>query len=100
MSTIFFYWDIRPEKDREYMDFYFNECLPGMSRVGITVADVWLKVAGEGPQIMALGESDGPDTARQAIESADFRSLETRLQTYVENYSKRLARRNIKSEGR
>ncbi len=100
MSTIFFYWDIKPEKDREYMDFYFNECLPAMSKVGIYVSDVWLKVAGQGPQIIALGESDGPDTARKAISSREFGNLENRLQTYVENYSKHLTRRDIKSEGR
>ncbi|MEI6043255.1 MAG: hypothetical protein WCS37_02570 [Chloroflexota bacterium] len=100
MSTIFFYWDIRPEKDKEYMDFIFSDYLPSMSRMGISVTDGWLKVAGEGPQIMALGESDDYLTIHQALDSREFRAIETRLQNHVENYSKHLARRDIKSEGR
>ncbi len=100
MSTIFFYWDIRPEKDKEYMDFIFNDYLPSMARLGISVTDGWLKMAGEGPQIMALGESDDYTKARQALDSREFRATETRLLNYVENYSKHLARRDIKSEGR
>ncbi len=100
MSTIFFYWDIKPEKDKEYMDFIFNDYLPAMSRLGISVTDGWMKVAGEGPQIMALGESDDPTTARTALDSREFRATEARLLNFVENYSKHIARRDIKSEGR
>jgi hypothetical protein len=100
MSTIFFYWDIKPEKDREYMDFIFNDYLPSMARLGVNVTDGWLKIAGDGPQIMALGESDDYPTARQAMDSREFRAIEGRLLNYVENYSKRVAKRDIKSEGR
>lgn len=98
MSTIFFYWDIKPDKDKDYMDFIFNDYLPSMSRLGINVTDGWLKMAGEGPQIMALGESDDYPTVRQALGSREFRATENRLLTYVENYSKHIARRNIKNE--
>lgn len=100
MSTIFFYWDIKPEKDKEYMDFIFNDYIPSMARVGINVTDGWLKVAGEGAQIMALGESDDYSTARAALQSREFRAAEGRLLQFVENYSKHLARRDIKSEER
>lgn len=100
MSTIFFYWDIKPDKDKDYMDFIFNDYLPSMSRLGITVTDGWLKMAGEGPQIMALGESDDHATTRQALGSREFRATENRLLMYVENYSKHVARRNIKNENR
>lgn len=98
MSTIFFYWDIKPEKDKEYMDFIFNDYLPSMARVGISVTDGWLKVAGEGSQIIALGESDDYATAHAAIQSREFRATEARLLQFVGNYSKHLAKRNIKSE--
>jgi len=100
MSTIFFYWDIRPEKDREYMDFYFNDYLPSMSHLGINISDGWLKVAGEGSQVIYLGDSENYATAQQAIESREFQAIEARLQPYIQNYSKRIARRDIKSEGR
>jgi len=96
MSTIFFYWDIKPEKDKEYMDFIFNDYLPSMSRLGISVTDGWLKIAGEGPQIIALGESDDVATTLTAIESREFRAAETRLLNFVENYSKHVGRRDIK----
>jgi hypothetical protein len=100
MSTIFFYWDIRPEKDKEYMDFIFNDYIPSMSRVGINITDGWLRIAGDGPQIMALGECEDYPTIRQAMDSREFRAAEIRLLDHVENYSKHLARRDIKSEGR
>ncbi len=97
MSTIFFYWDIKPEKDKEYMNFIFNDYLPSMSRLGITVTDGWLRVAGEGPQIIAVGESEDSATALSAMQSREFRAAETRLMAYVENYSKHLSRRDVKS---
>ncbi|HEX2912370.1 MAG TPA: hypothetical protein VH186_16290 [Chloroflexia bacterium] len=100
MSTIFFYWDIKPEKDKEYMDFIFNDYLPSMSRIGISVTDGWLKIAGDGPQIMALGESQDRASALSALETREFRAAETRLLNYVENYSKHLARRDKKIGGR
>ncbi len=96
MSTIFFYWDIKPDKDKEYMDFIFNDYLPSMSRLGISVTDGWLKIAGEGSQIIALGESEDVATALSAIESREFRATENRLLNYVENYSKHVGRRDIK----
>jgi hypothetical protein len=96
MSTIFFYWDVKPEKDKEYMDFIFNEYLPSMARMGINVTDGWLKIAGEGSQIIALGESDDVITSISALESREFRATENRLLNYVENYSKHIGRRDIK----
>jgi len=48
---------------------------------------------------VALGESDDYATARSAMQSREFRAAEGRLRQYVENYSKHLARRDIKSEG-
>ena len=97
MSTIFFYWDIKPDKDKDYMNFIFNDYLPSMSRLGITVSDGWLKIAGEGSQIIALGESEDSATAINALKSREFRATETRLLAYVDNYSKHLARRDVKS---
>ncbi len=97
MSTVFFYWDIKPEKDKEYMDFIFNDYLPSMSRLGISVTDGWLKVAGEGAQIIALGESEDRATTLSALQSREFLATETRLLHYVENYSKHIARRKQKS---
>ena len=97
MSTIFFYWDIKPEKDKEYMNFIFNDYLPSMSKIGISVTDGWLKVAGDGPQIMAVGESEDSATILTALETREFRAAEHRLQGYVTNYSKHLSRRNVKS---
>jgi hypothetical protein len=100
MSTIFFCWDIRPDRDREYRDFISNDYLPVLAKLGVDVTDGWFKVAGEGKQVMYLGESDDYPTAAQAIESREYRNIENRLMQYVTNYSKHLARRDIKSEGR
>ncbi len=100
MSTIFFNWDIRPEKEREYRDFISNDYLPSLAKLGINVSDGWFKLAGDGSQVMYLGESDDYPTALQVLDSREFRAAETRLLHYVENYSKHVARRDIKSEGR
>jgi hypothetical protein len=93
MNTIFFHWDIQPDKDKEYREFIFGEYLPSMSRLGITVTDGWLRMAGEGPQIMAIGESDNYNVMLSAIESREFKAIEARLLKYVENYSKHVTRK-------
>ncbi len=100
MSTIFFCWDIRSEKEREYRDFISNEYLPSLAKLGVDVTDGWYKMAGDGSQVIYLGESDDAATAMKALESREYRAIETRLNTFVENYNRFLARRDIKSEER
>lgn len=101
MSTIFFFWDIQPERDREYFEFITSEYLSSMARAGINLTDGWLKIAGEGSQVIALGESESYPAAVKAMDSAEFHAIEERLLNYVENYSKYIAKRsNITSEGR
>ncbi|NWJ48465.1 MAG: hypothetical protein HXX08_21625 [Chloroflexi bacterium] len=98
MSTLFFLWDIRSEKEREYKDFISNEFLPLLGKLDMSVTDGWLKIAGEGPQMMYLAESDDLETAIQVLGSKELKAIETRLLPYVENYSKHLAHRDIKNE--
>jgi hypothetical protein len=100
MSTVFFMWDIRPDKDRDYKDFISSEFLPTLSRLEMNVTDGWYKIAGEGPQMMYLAESDDYSTAQNVLESRELKALEVRLQIYVQNYRKHLARRDIKNENR
>ena len=95
MRSICFSWDIKSDKEKEYMDFVFNEYLPAMTRMGITVTDGWYRMAGEGPQIMAIGEGDSVTSITQAMESREFHSLELRLLDYVENYSKQMVRNGV-----
>ncbi len=100
MITLFFNWDIRSEKDqRDYLTFIFNDYLPTMGRLGINIKDAWLNEFGDGSEIMALGECEDLPTVRQIWRSREYRSLENRLLGFVENYSKYVARRNIKSTG-
>lgn len=101
MSTIFFFWDIQADRDREYLDFIMNDYLSAMARTGINLTDGWIKIAGEGSQVIALGESENYPAAVRAMESKEFQAIESRLLRYVENYTKFIARRsNITSEGR
>lgn len=95
MNTMFFYWDIRSDKDKEYREFIFNDYLPSMSRLGVNVTDGWFLMAGEGPQIIAIGEVENPKTIKSALESREFRAIESRLQNYVENYSKHIAQKQV-----
>ena len=94
MNTIFFYWDVRSDKDKEYQNFIFSEYLPAMSRMGITVIDGWLKMVGDGPQIIAVGEGANYDQVNTALNSREFKAIETRLFKYVENYSKHITRKS------
>ena len=100
MSAIFFCWDILPEKDKEYRDFISNDYIPSLAMLNIDVADGWFKLAGDGQQVMYLGECNDINSAIKALESPELQSIELRLGNYVKNYSKHLAKRNIKSEGR
>lgn len=100
MSTIFFYWDVKADKDQEYLNFVWNDYLPSMARLGISMQDGWLKIAGEGSQIWALGETDDHPSALNALQSREFQNVENRLLDYVENYSHRFARRSTRSRDR
>ena len=100
MRSICFSWDIKSEKEKDYMDFIFNEYLPSMTRMGITVTDGWYKMAGEGPQIMAMGEGENSTSVSRTMESREFHSLELRLLDYVENYSKQMIKSDVPRQGR
>ena len=92
----FLYWDVQADKDKEYRDFIFSEYLPTMSRLGITVTDGWLRMAGAGPQIMAIGEGVTFDSIASALASREFQTIKTRLLKYVENYSKHHTRKSAR----
>ena len=96
MNTVFFYWDVQVDKDKEYRDFIFSEYLPVMSRLGITITDGWLRMAGAGPQIMAIGEGTTSDSIASALSSREFQAIETRLLKYVQNYSKHQTRKSAR----
>ena len=96
MNTIFFYWDVRDGKEKEYRDFLFSEYLPSMAQMGVTVRDGWVRMAGAGPQIMAIGEADNITNVTIALGSREFQAIEARLQNYVENYSKHITRKSVR----
>jgi hypothetical protein len=83
-------WDIAPEHEEEYFEFVVREFLPGVQNLGFELSDAWATVYGSKPAILVGAVLPTIGKARQILDSADWISLNNRLQDFVQNYSHKL----------
>lgn len=94
MYKLLLSWDIQPGRNQEYSEFMMREFVPTLNRLGITPSEAWLSVYGKGPQIMMEAAVEDLRTARQLLDSDQWRALKTKLQEFVENYAQKIVRAN------
>lgn len=92
MIKLLLTWDIKPGQDQEYFEFIVREFAPGLTRLGLTPTEAWFAVYGECPQILMEGITDDLETMRVMLASDDWKTLQEKLLTYVDNYQQKIVR--------
>ena len=90
MFKLLMSWDLRPEKQAEYVEFLTREFAPSLMHLGIQPTDVWFAVYGPSPQVRAGGATEDLETLEQILLSDDWKELERRLLGYVTHYRRKI----------
>lgn len=86
-------WDIRAGRDQEYFEFVVREWVPTIQRLGLRPTGAWYTVYSREkdiPQIMTESIASDLSTMRAILDTDDWKSLNDKLQEYVENYSQKI----------
>lgn len=84
------YWDIDPEKKREYKNFILKEHIPTLNNLGITIVAAWNVLIGAFPQIISEGVAEDLNQVQMALTSETYKNLNNRLLTFVTNYKSKV----------
>jgi len=82
-------YNILPHFQQEYMDFMVNTFVPTLQRYGVENQGVWHTAYGNYPMRLIVFVADENDM-REVLASEDWRQLETRLKSYVTDYTCRI----------
>ena len=78
------YYNIVPGMEEDHHRFVKEECLPGMTALGIPVTGGWRLAIGSGPRFMAECTGRSIEDIAGAINTSEFRRL---VRTLKKNYS-------------
>lgn len=87
------YWNIKPGRDQDYFEFIVREWIPTTSRLGLQTVGAWYSIytrSATQPRIMAEALTDEMGAMRSALESDEWRDIQSRLMDYVEQYSQKV----------
>jgi len=90
MIKLLMTWDIKPERESEYMEFVMREFGPAMGQAGIQPTDAWYTIYGEGPQVLAGGVTETLQQMHDILAGKEWQQLEAKLLSYVNNYQRRI----------
>jgi hypothetical protein len=90
MIKLLMTWDIKPEREAEYMEFIMREFGMGMIQIGLQPTDAWYTMYGQGPQVLAAGVTETLEKMYEILSSPEWRTLEAKLLTFVDNYKRRI----------
>ena len=83
-------WNIISKTKAEYEDYVINEYYPLMEKSGISVADEWEVLIGDGPHIICEGRVRDTEKLIKTIQSKKFRTARRKLKGFVENFECRI----------
>lgn len=83
-------WDISPENEQDYFEFVISEFIPGIQRLGLEPIEAWATIYGDQPQIQVGMLATDLPLAQRAIRSVTWKQLQTKLFTFVKNFSYKL----------
>lgn len=90
MIKLLMTWDIKPGHESDYVEFLMREFGPAVTRIGLQLTDAWYTIYGEGPQVLAGGVAESLEQMQRILSSAEWRELESKLLSHVENYRRRM----------
>ncbi len=90
MIKLLMTWDIKPGHESDYVEFLMREFGPAVTRIGLQLTDAWYTIYGEGPQVLAGGVAESLEQMQRILSSTEWRELESKLLSHVENYRRRM----------
>ncbi len=92
MYKLLMSWNIKAGVEQEYFEFVVREFVPGITKLGIQPTEAWYTVYGNRPQILTGGVADSPDAILKAINSREWKTLEDKLEVYVDDLEKKVVK--------
>ncbi|HLC05170.1 MAG TPA: hypothetical protein VJK02_19220 [Anaerolineales bacterium] len=85
-------FDPVPETRESYFNYVLGEFVPTLEHLGLTMAEAWHTAYGEYPLRLTAFVAQDQETLDRILTSDTFMELESRLQTLVVNYTRRVVR--------
>jgi hypothetical protein len=85
-------YDPIPDRREAYFNYVLGEFVPALEHLGLTMSEAWHTAYGDYPLRLAGFIAENRERLEEILTSDRFQSLETRLQEFVVNYSRRIVR--------
>ncbi|MEK7324538.1 MAG: hypothetical protein AAB217_04700 [Chloroflexota bacterium] len=83
-------YDIIPETQESYYQFMLGELVPTVQKMGLGMAEAWHTAVGDYPLRLVAFVGETRESVDSVLESEQWEDLESRLQQYVTNYTRRI----------
>ncbi len=83
-------YDPLPETREAYLEYVLGEFVPGLEQAGLPMSDAWHTAYGSYPLRLTGFRAPDRGTLEEFLASEAFQRLESRLQTFVVNYRRRI----------
>ncbi len=83
-------YDVLPNNHDNYYQFILGEMVPAMQEMGVYMTEAWHTAYGEYPIRMVSFVSEEIETINNMLSSDRWNDLETRLMSYIRNYSRKV----------
>lgn len=83
-------YDVNPSTQDSYYQFVLGEMVPAMQEMGVYMTEAWHTAYGEYPIRMVSFVSEDVETIYDMLDSDRWTDLESRLQSYIRNYSRKV----------
>jgi hypothetical protein len=85
-------YDILPETQEQYYQFMLGEMVPTVQSLGLYMSGAWHTAYGDYPVRLVEFIAEDYAALTQVLDSSTWDQLETRLQEFIANYSKKIVR--------
>jgi hypothetical protein len=83
-------YDIRPEVQDSYFQYMLGEMVPALQTLGLQMSGAWHTAYGDYPIRLVEFVAEDRAALQAVLDSPEWDRLETRLQHYILNYSKKV----------
>ena len=87
--TLIMTWDIKENREKDYMEFVLREWIPATNRLGLKTVSAWFTQYRKDetvPMIRAEALVDDVASVRKILASSEWQYIHEQLLDYVENY--------------
>lgn len=82
-------YDIKPDIQDNYFQFMLGEMVPALQQVGLAMSGAWHTAYGNYPMRLVEFIAEDREALERVLASAQWEQLESRLQSFVVNYSRK-----------